>query len=215
MASVAEVLSPQEERIARGQQIGLVSEEAQQKRPRIHRMLAGFRDEPIRLNLDRARLITESFKESEGQPVVLRWGKGLAHVLNHTPIEIDDDELIVGNAGPRGRYAVLYPELEEAFFSEDASPSEPGEQLLVTEEDVRIINEELRPYWEGKRYHTAFMNALPEDTRRLLGLYFVVTPTATARSSLAWNHDYEKVLTRGIKGIIPSTRRTRWSENPS
>jgi formate C-acetyltransferase len=29
----------------------------------------------------------------------------------------------------------------------------------------------------------------------------VLTPTATARSCLAWNHDYEKVLTRGIRGL--------------
>ena len=107
----------------------------------------------------------------------------------------------MGSAGPPGRYAVLYPELEERFFSEEVRPSQPDDRLLLTEEDVTIINEELKPYWEGKRYHTAFMDALPEETRRLVELYFVITPTATARSSLAWNHDYEKVLKRGIKGI--------------
>jgi pyruvate formate-lyase/glycerol dehydratase family glycyl radical enzyme len=42
---------------------------------------------------------------------------------------------------------------------------------------------------------------LPEDTRRLVERYFVLTPTATARSCLAWNHDFEKVLVRGISGI--------------
>jgi formate C-acetyltransferase len=73
--------------------------------------------------------------------------------------------------------------------------------VVVTEEDVRIINEELRPYWQGRQYHTAFMGALPEETRRLVERYFVLTPTATARSCLAWNHDYEKVLKRGLAGI--------------
>ena len=90
MSSAVEVLSPQEERIEGGQRIGLVDEAAQQGRSRIHRMLEGFRDEPIRLNLERARLLTESFKETEGQPLVLRWGKALAHVLRQTPIHIDD-----------------------------------------------------------------------------------------------------------------------------
>jgi formate C-acetyltransferase len=164
-------------------------------------MLKGFRDNPIRLNLDRARLVTESFKESEGEPVVLRWGKALAHVLEKMPIHIDENELIVGCAGPPGRYAILYPELEERFFSEDVSPSKPGEQLVVTEEDVKIINEELRPYWDGKQFHTAYMEALPAETRRLIEAYFIVTPTATARSSLAWNHDYEKILKGGVGGI--------------
>jgi len=214
MSSAAEVLSPQEERIEGGQRIGLVDEDAQRGRSRIHRMLEGFRDEPIRLNLERARLVTESFKETEGQPLVLRWGKALAHVLIHAPIHIEKDELIVGSAGPPGRYAVLYPELEERFFSEDVRPSQPDDRLVLAEEDVRIINEELSPYWKGKRYHTAFMDALPEETRRLISLYFVVTPTATARSSLAWNHDYEKVLRRGIKGIADEAREKLASLDP-
>ena len=51
---VAEVLSPQEERLRKGRAIGLVSEEAQQKRARIHRMLQGFRDKPIRINASAA-----------------------------------------------------------------------------------------------------------------------------------------------------------------
>ena len=87
--AVAEVLSPQEERIERGQPIGLVSEEAQRGRARIHRMLEGFRDKPIRMNLERARLLTESFKETEGQPVVLRWGKAMAHILHNFSIQIE------------------------------------------------------------------------------------------------------------------------------
>jgi formate C-acetyltransferase len=201
MSAAAEVLSPQEERIEGEARIGLVSEDARRKRSRIHRIPEGFRDQPIRLNVERARLVTESFKETEGQPLVLRWGRALAHVLREMPIHIGEDELVVGSAGPPGRYAVLYPELEERFFSEDVRPSQRDDRLVLTDEDARIINQELKPYWEGKRYHTAFMDALPEETRRLIGLYFVVTPTATARSSLAWNHDYEKVLKRGVKGI--------------
>jgi pyruvate formate-lyase/glycerol dehydratase family glycyl radical enzyme len=198
---VAEVWSPQEERLRKGQGIGLVSEEAQQKRARIHRMLQGFRDKPIRINVERARLLTESFKQTEGQPLVLRWGKALAHILRNVSIHIDENELVVGSAGPPGRYAVFFPELEELFFAQEVRPTEPGHSLLLTEGDVRVINEELRPYWEGRQYHTAFVNALPEDTRSIVERYFIITPTATARSSLAWNHDYEKVLKRGVRGI--------------
>ncbi|MEW6441411.1 MAG: pyruvate formate lyase family protein [bacterium] len=195
------VLSPQEERIEQGEPIGLATAEAQRKRARIHRMLAGFRDKPIRINLERARLLTESLRRTEGQPVVLRWGKAVAHILRNVSVRIEEDELIVGTAGPPGRYAIFFPELEEKFFSHEVNPSKPGDLLALTEEDVRAINEELRPYWQGRQYHTAYINALPEDTRALLELYCLVIPTATARSSLAWNHDYEKVLRRGVGGI--------------
>jgi len=201
LADVAEVLSPQEERLRKGHGIGLVSEEAQQKRARIHRMLQGFRDKPIRINVERARLLTESFSQTEGQPMVLRWGKALAHILRNVSIHIDENELVVGSAGPPGRYAIFFPELEELFFSQEVRPTEAGDSLLLTEEDVQVINQELRPYWEGRQYHTAFVNALPEETRSIVERYFIITPTATARSSLAWNHDYEKVLKRGVIGI--------------
>lgn len=195
------MLSPQEERIESGQSLGLVGDRARGARRRIQQMLEGFRDQPIRLSLDRARLLTGSFRESEGQPTVLRWGKALAHVLAELPLHIGKRDLLAGSAGPPGRYAILYPELEERFFSEGMRPSAPGDRVIVTEEDVRIVDEELRPYWQGRQYHTAFLARLPEDTRRLVERYFVLTPTATARSCLAWNHDYEKVLTRGISGI--------------
>jgi formate C-acetyltransferase len=196
-----QVLSPQEARIERGEPAGLVTDQARRTRRRIQAMLEGFRDHPIRISVDRARLVTESLRESEGQPVVLRWGKALVHVLEHLPIHIGERDLIVGSAGPPGRYAILYPELEERFFSQDLQPSGPGERVVVTEDDVSLINGELRPYWTGRQYHTAFINALPEDTRRLVERYFVLTPTATARSCLAWNHDYEKILRRGVAGI--------------
>lgn len=208
------ILSPQEERIEQGEGLGLATREARRARPRIDRMLEGFRDLPIRLNLDRARLLTESFRQTEGQPTVWRWGQALAHILREIPIHIGPDELIVGSAGPAGRYAVLYPELEERFFADDVRPSQPGDRVVISAEDVRVINEELRPYWKGWQYHAAFLNALPEATRRLIGHYFILTVTATARSSLAWNHDYEKVLRGGIRGIREAARTRRDALDP-
>jgi formate C-acetyltransferase len=212
--ALAPVLSPQEDRIQQGQKIGLVSADAQKKRTRINRMLDGFRDKSIRLNLDRALLLTESFRQTEGQPVVLRWGKAMAHILANLPIQIDEDELILGSAGPSGRYAVFFPELEELFFTQEVQPSKPGDSLTLTEEDLRIIREDLRPYWEGKRFHSAYINALPVDTRELIELFCVIAPTATARSSLAWNHDYEKVLKRGVGGIRDEARQRLSSLDP-
>ena len=64
-----------------------------------------FRPE-IRLDLQRSRLMTESFKETDGQPMVLRRANALAHVLNHVDIFIQDWERIVGyqTSSPEGLY---------------------------------------------------------------------------------------------------------------
>ena len=204
-AAGSRVLTPHEARIERGEPIGLVGDAAQSKRGRIQRMLEGFRDTPIQLNLDRARLLTESMKATEGQPMVLRWGKALAHILENHPIHIEEEELLVGSAGPPGRYAVVYCELvgPGRFYTHphELAPSKPGEPITITEDDVTSLNEEILPYWERNAYHRATMNALPEETRRLMERIFVVTPTAAGRSMLAWAHDYGKVLERGIGSI--------------
>jgi len=203
--SAAKVLSPHERRIELGEPIGLIGEAARAKRARIHKMLEGFRDQPIQLNVERARLLTESMRSTEGQPMVLRWGKALAHVLDHHPIHIEDEEVLVGSAGPSGRYAVVYCELggPGRFYTHahEIVPSQPGEAIRVTEEDAATLKEEVIPYWEPRQYHAAYLSALPEETRHLMERLFIVTPTGTSRSLLAWAHDYEKVLKRGIGAI--------------
>jgi pyruvate formate-lyase/glycerol dehydratase family glycyl radical enzyme len=198
-----EVLSPQEKRIRQGIPIGLVDVKDESKRSRIHRMLAGFRDQPIRLNIERARLFTESFKETEGEPIVMRWAKALAHVLDNHQIHIGEEEIVVGSAGPPGRYAIIYPELAGGLFSrvEELQHSKPGEQLIVTEDDIRTLRDELKPYWEDRQYHKAFARALPESTRDVVKGKHIITCTAISRHMLAWAHDYEKILKRGIKGM--------------
>lgn len=194
------VLSPQERRIAEGRAVGLTSEEAEDARARIHRMLRGFREKPIHLDVTRARLVTASMRETAGQPTVLRWAKALAHVLQQLPLVIRDDELVVGSASPHERYAIFYPEVEGIFIESagEVRPSSPGAPLVVDAEAARVLEEEIVPHWRGDNYHAAFMAGLPEETRELVGAWFVLTPTATVRSSLAWCHDYQKVLERGI-----------------
>ena len=49
-----------------------------------------------RVALERAIYFTESFKVTEGQPLVLRWAKALKHVAENISVTIFDDELIVG-----------------------------------------------------------------------------------------------------------------------
>jgi len=47
---------------------------------RVLRLLTAIRGYgPTRVTLDRAVAFTDSFKETEGQPLVLRWAKALKH----------------------------------------------------------------------------------------------------------------------------------------
>lgn len=198
---VSTKLSPQEERLIRGERLSLTTEEGGTKRARLNRMLDGFRDKPPVLVVDRARLMMESFKDTEGLPIVLRWAKALENVARKIHVSIGEDELIVGRGGPQGRYHIIYPELNVGFLADLPRILSNQKQAVftLTEGDARVITEELVPYWKGRTFRDAYVALLPEDTRRFT--YGIIRPTGSERSALAWNLDYEKVLKRGFNGI--------------
>lgn len=215
-ATATEMLSAQEAAIEAGKQTlhGNVTE-------RVLRMYEAIRGYgPPRVALDRAGLFTESFRETEGQPLVMRWAKALAHYAEKAPIAIFPDELIVGRPNTwLGRWAIVYPELDGSVMPAGVAmfrknKGQPGE-VVVTEDDAKIINEVLTPYWAGKDYATNFLHALPEETRfMLMGpdpkniiMYTcVVLATSPMRHSQNWTPDFAKILTRGVKGIREEAR---------
>ena len=83
--------------------------------------------------------------------------------------------------------------------------------MTVTDEDKKIIDEVLFPYWKGKDFTPNFIKALPPETRHLFWgsdpenvgtkFSFVIISTSTMRHSQNWVLDYEKMLTRGCKGL--------------
>ena len=105
-----------------------------------------FRPE-IKLDLQRSRLMTESFKATDGQAMVLRRAKALAHVLNHMGIFIRDHERIVGyqTADPNG----LFHPIDQNWRSvKRLVNSDAGGSLL--DDAGRKEFDQLCEYWEGK-----------------------------------------------------------------
>lgn len=105
-----------------------------------------FRPE-IRLDLQRSRLMTESYKETDGQPMVLRRAKALANILGKMGIFIRHYERIVGyqTADPNG----IYHPIEQNWKSpQRLANSESGKTLL--DDAGRKELDELCQYWKGK-----------------------------------------------------------------
>jgi len=102
------------------------------------------------LSLERARLITEFYRQAGPlSPPVLR-ASALAYVLEHRAIYIGPEELIVGERGPRPKGTPTYPELC-CHSMEDFEILNTREKIsyCVDDEARRIQREEVIPYWKG------------------------------------------------------------------
>jgi len=219
MVTIDSVLSPQERRI----QDELQGKNHVYGRERANKILNSFKDKRPRIDIERAKYFTESFKETEGEPLILRWSKSLKHIAENITVYIDDDQLVVGRSGYSGRYGILYPELDGDFLDlaiEDL-PKRVESPFNISSEDAQTIIEDIAPYWKGKTFHEDLAKALPKETIKLtydpdnsLKSRFIVNETASFRSSIQWVHDYEKVLKIGFKGIREDAQKQLESLDP-
>src|SRR5512137_386580 len=159
---IAPTLSTQEAAIESGKKVlcGKVTD-------RVLRAFEAIRSYgPPRVALERAVYFTESFKTTEGQPLVWRWAKALQHIAENISVAIFDDELIVGRPCTWfGKYSLVYPELDGSIMQAGAeafiAAKGAADAITVTEEDKKIIDEVLFPYWNGKDFTPNFVKALP------------------------------------------------------
>ena len=71
---------------------------------------------PHEICVERAKLITDSFKNTKGEPPVIRFAKAISHLLTNMSIKIWEDEFIVGNQCSKFVGTPLYPEIGVDFL---------------------------------------------------------------------------------------------------
>lgn len=132
------VLSPQEKRIINF---------TPAKEKRTTEILNSFQGSRPKIDIERGKYFTRSFKETEGQPLILRWAKALYKYDENATVYIDDNQLIVGRAGKEGRYGILYPELDGDFLDEAIKnlPSRESSPFDISDEDAQYIVKEILP----------------------------------------------------------------------
>lgn len=172
------------------------------KTARIDRLIANLFAKMPEIEPARAKLITESYKETENEPMIIRRAKAFAHILENIPIVIREDELVVGSTTLAPRGCQTYPEfsyewLEAEFDTVEHRSADP---FYISEETKRVIREADR-YWKGKttsELATAYME--PETLSAMAHNMF--TPGNYFYNGVGHvTVQYEKVLAIGFEGI--------------
>lgn len=207
MSDCCTIYSPHEQHILK-EQAGSTDNRA--GRERVYRILDRFAGTKPQIDIERGKYFTESMKETEGQLMTLRWAKALKHIAMNITVYIDEDTLIVGRGGKPGRYGLIYPELDgnmmDVVIHDLANRVESGFDL--SDEEMRVIVEEICPYWRDKAFWDDLYKALPKATRDLtynpknpVESRHILDETASYRSSIQWVPDYEKAIRRGFSSL--------------
>ena len=180
--------------------------------PRIARLRTQYFTHRPSVCLERALAYTEVFKETEGEPMVIRRAKGLKRTCETKTILIQDDELIVGNAGRKPRTGVLGPEMSNFWFDKelDTLSDRSQDPYLVDDEQKALFRDQIQPYWKGKTVIEHWLKRVPAETRALgyeTGVIDVEIKTESGPGEIALGYG-EILLPRGWGGMLG--RRT-WS----
>ncbi|HSW57755.1 MAG TPA: pyruvate formate lyase family protein [Dehalococcoidales bacterium] len=100
------------------------------------------------LCFEKARLITDSYKQTEGEPAVIRCAKAYAHMLENIPVFIGDDELFVGEGASKPWGAEIDPFL--GVWKEDEIRGAAEDGIVSVEESDWPMIREIGRYWETR-----------------------------------------------------------------
>ena len=173
------------------------------KSERIPRLVENLYKKMPEIESARAILITESYKATENEPMVIRRAKAFEHILKNIPIIIRDEELIVGSTTIAPRGCQTYPEfsfewLEPEF---DTVATRSADPFYISEQTKAELRE-VHKYWKGKTTSdlaTAYM--APETLKAIE--HNIFTPGNYFYNGVGHvTVQYEKVLAIGYEGII-------------
>ena len=162
---------------------------------------------PRVISLERARLYTQSWAQTEGQPVVIRRARAVANVLANHRIVIEDTDLIVGNRSVTPRAGVVSPEMSPYWIADelDEFPTRPQDPFDISEADKAEYREELLPYWSGRSLNDWYRAHLDADVAAAeADKVFSIAQTDKGQGHIIC--DFPLVLGQGYGAILARAR---------
>lgn len=119
---------------------------------RIKRLHQQSLDTPATLTIERALIETAFYKENYGKmPNCILRARNFYEICKKKTIYIGDDELIVGERGPKPKAVPTFPELTchsvEDLHVLDTRELQP---YHISQTDIDTYEREVIPYWQGR-----------------------------------------------------------------
>ena len=177
------------------------------KSPRISRLVEHLLSGMPEIEADRAVLLTDSYLQTEGEPIITRRAKAFRHILDNIPITIRPDELIVGSATKSPRSCQVFPEfsfewLEKEF---DTVATRSADPFYISDE-TRNILKNIYKYWRGKTTSELAASYMAPEARLAIE-HNIFTPGNYFYNGVGHvTVNYAKILEVGYEGIIAEAK---------
>lgn len=173
-----------------------------------------------RVSIWRARLMTLSYRQTEGEPEPIRRAKAFLQVATHIPIAFTPEQLIVGSPASDPSATEIEPELMSSWLESEvevdgqrmteleAIPLRGNVAFDLHEEDRKELQQDILPYWRKRCIGYLILNELalhyPEawEYNQHSGAYWRAFAAGLSHTV----QDYRAVLTRGLLGLQEEIR---------
>lgn len=177
------------------------------KSPRIGKLVEDLYAAMPEIEADRAYLLTESYKQTEQDPIITRRAKAFEHILKYIPITIRENELIVGSATKAPRGCQVFPEFSYAWLEAefDTISTRTADPFFISEETKNILHE-VYQYWKGKTTSELALSYMAPEAKLAID-HNIFTPGNYFYNGVGHvTVSYDEILSIGYEGIIAKAK---------
>ncbi|MDO4273421.1 MAG: glycyl radical protein [Eubacteriales bacterium] len=177
------------------------------KSSRITRLVEHLYEKMPVIESARAKLLTESYQKTEGEPIITRRAKAFAHILRNIPIIIRDEELIVGSSTIAPRGCQTYPEFSYQWLEDELDTVETrSADPFHIEEETKQELREIHKYWKGKTTSELALSYMAPEAVKAIE-HNIFTPGNYFYNGVGHvTVKYEEVLAVGYEGIMEKAK---------
>ncbi len=163
------------------------------------------------MDLENARILTESFIETAGEPLAIQKAKSFRKQCMEKTITIWDKELIVGCAGSKMRGGILSADTCWSILDKelDTINERKYDPFYLRPEDRQMFLDVVKPFWEGRSTYEAWLKQIPDDCRALRDAGQVYIDKKAVRGWGETTAGYTQIINEGIESIMDTIRAER------
>ncbi|MBE6817262.1 MAG: formate C-acetyltransferase/glycerol dehydratase family glycyl radical enzyme [Ruminococcaceae bacterium] len=175
---------------------------------RVNRLRAAFLEKEFTVDVKRAEMITQVYRENPTLSPILKTARFLTRILTEIPLEIHADELIVGDIAAPEKAAPIYPEFSVSWIREELAgdgtfADREHDKFYITPEDKQTLLD-LLPFWEGKTVADAVETEFDADQLKggESGKKVYMTNLYHFAGVGHYVMDYERLMAIGLGGML-------------